>query len=983
MNMSRSLAVIVSVCGGVCSSLGAVPTAKTQELLDSNSDLRAMFSGERLVALYGVAFATDSDPRTTTDEFVQAFLAAESDALGVDGVKLTLEDKITIRNGKFSVYTYTQTIEGLPVHASVVKIPVLLGSTEKIAYAGMRLVQLPEEALPEDVLLAPDALAAVQESAAYGYLTDFTTPEKVIYEAYDETLHRAWRFYGYDTDESYVFFVDTGSGDIVGVENRVFYEEQCAAYAVTGTVSGYGTPCCAADSGTNEPVEMNLEGATVSVFDGTYPACPPDGGTILAERFTDENGQYLLSGFDPPVTVASRLVGEWVTVVDCAGDVGCDVPALGEDAQAVECEDLTGQCLPTSPVDFLFNSSPEEYATAMVNAFYVVEKTHDWFKDLQPTSTAIDENLLVGVNSGAWSAQYVEPLPYLRFRDAYFFSQSYYNNDAFSTIISHEYGHFVHFRLLSFPGRDPRFTEGIADTVGTLVWDTSELGLNLGEGQGAVRDVDPDPDEFEFDPRCGCEAPCTSCTENNYPCGDAIAGAFWDLREEITPGGVQTTNELFADFMFITDGAYDESIIVEVLVVDDDDGDLTNGTPHSVEILASFAGLHGWSNPDPQGDGVEVRWEGPAGSPDPETDYSVYYEVVPPNVVLKTTVGSGGVPVEKWIIGRTPDQQGGERDLGTIYADWDTPAHNILVEVGTFANEPCGNLNVIDISAQAANKWSNIRLALTGSVIRAQCYPSDTGAGGRVSGTVAGDAARVIAEAIGSGASGPGTLTVNGELHRLNVDEIPDDPQSDPELFADWIGHQVQIASELEGNIEANVVERSGSIYSCPPLGEIHVQGTGVSTGDITVTTLLGAGILIDGPYEGILDITNMSENGGRLPEIRVVRLSGQNGQVVVTNDLIGLLTVTGTGLSSGDILVNGDIDAVVLINGSMSGDIHADADDQDGGDLTDEAIITVSGVFTGDLCAANLRPGEIPQGPALNISWGEGGTICRQEPSP
>ena len=109
-----------------------VPTTATKAMLEAHPGLRAMVVGERLVALYGVPCATDSDPLTTTDDFIASFLAVQAnmDAMGVDDCEIEPVDQpmdqITIRSGKFTVYTYRQLIEGLPVHGSVVKIPELL-----------------------------------------------------------------------------------------------------------------------------------------------------------------------------------------------------------------------------------------------------------------------------------------------------------------------------------------------------------------------------------------------------------------------------------------------------------------------------------------------------------------------------------------------------------------------------------------------------------------------------------------------------------------------------------------------------------------------------------------------------------------------------------------------------------------------------------------------------------------------------------------
>ena len=97
-----------------------VPTEATQDFLDANEGVRALTHGEGLAALYGPAFASDADPQTSTQDFVESFVAANADALGVEGVTLVLDHTDNIRDNKFKVFTYTQESEDLPAHNTVV-----------------------------------------------------------------------------------------------------------------------------------------------------------------------------------------------------------------------------------------------------------------------------------------------------------------------------------------------------------------------------------------------------------------------------------------------------------------------------------------------------------------------------------------------------------------------------------------------------------------------------------------------------------------------------------------------------------------------------------------------------------------------------------------------------------------------------------------------------------------------------------------------
>ena len=98
MKVSHSVLTVGVVGAFVSIASSAQPlvlTVATENCLTANQGLRAMAQGERLVSLYGVAFATDADVNTNTDQFVEDFLfdnaQANVDALGVDDAVLQLK----------------------------------------------------------------------------------------------------------------------------------------------------------------------------------------------------------------------------------------------------------------------------------------------------------------------------------------------------------------------------------------------------------------------------------------------------------------------------------------------------------------------------------------------------------------------------------------------------------------------------------------------------------------------------------------------------------------------------------------------------------------------------------------------------------------------------------------------------------------------------------------------------------------------------
>ena len=207
-----------------------VPTPETLAYMNDPGrvDWRALMEGERLTAFYGTVLAENPNPCgdapcTTTDGFVQAFLddLCNEDAFGVNGVLLgngsAVGEKVgslRIRNDKFEVYTYLQMYhcagenpEWIAYHNTVVQIPVLLGDPEaqppvpeRIGYVAMRLIDPPSSGLCGDSIDYEGAWGAVLNTEEYSNMGLSFSAEadaaRVIYEAGDGTLHRAWRFRG-------------------------------------------------------------------------------------------------------------------------------------------------------------------------------------------------------------------------------------------------------------------------------------------------------------------------------------------------------------------------------------------------------------------------------------------------------------------------------------------------------------------------------------------------------------------------------------------------------------------------------------------------------------------------------------------------------------------------------------------------------------------------------------------------------------------
>src|SRR5262249_7489790 len=120
--------------------------------------------------------------------------------------------------------------------------------------------------------------------------------------------------------------------------------------------------------------------------------------------------------------------------------------------------------------------------------------------------------------------------------------------------------------------------EGTADVNAAFIEDNPDIGKGF-YGQGtmlrSVNNTKRWPNDANDDP---------------HITGLIIGAAFWDLRRAV---GLSVARRLahYAKYGLPDDldaGVAMHEYFIETLVADDDDGDLSNGTPHSAAIIAAF-----------------------------------------------------------------------------------------------------------------------------------------------------------------------------------------------------------------------------------------------------------------------------------------------------------------------------------------------------------------------------------------------------------
>jgi len=565
-------------------------------LLSAYPELRILADGGRIDRIYGPAFGFAATAEQAADEFLQA----HADVLGVDYADLAGVGAQDVMEGKFTAVYYEQRYAGLPVDRSALTILVRHDVGNGIVLVSPYVFDLGQVPAAPVVLSGAEAVALVAQR--YPTYT-FTAPEPVVYpdrRGEDLIPVYAYRFEGDNLDlenrEKYEFVVDatTPEAYILRMENRIYDVN------ISGRVTGFATPNDLPDRPDNPPVELALQDLRVRITSSNV-------GT------TNATGDYTISNSgSSPVTVQTTFgnsgtsyAGRWVRINDQQG-------AVLSYSQSVT---------PPGPADFVYNSTPSEFTTAQANGFYWTTQTHNYVRWAAPSyPSGIDAQLLCNVNLGQTCNAYYD------YSSINFFKAGGgCPNTAYSTVIAHEYGHFVIHQGWSGAGGD--YHEGMADVVAALLMDTDCLGRGFQGGFDCLRSGYNDVD-------------CPCFGEPHY-CGQVISGAFWLLRDELFVTEPVDYRYITANLAFnsilLHPSIVNDGITVDVLTLDDDDGDLTNGTPHYGEIASAF-GAKNMKAPPLQ----VLRFEFPDGLPTyvaPDGSTTCRVEVYPDEMAPQHATG--------------------------------------------------------------------------------------------------------------------------------------------------------------------------------------------------------------------------------------------------------------------------------------------------------------------------------------------------------
>jgi len=435
--------------------------------------------------------------------------------------------------------------------------------------------------------------------------------------------------------QKWLLLIDNQSGEILYSENMIVETD------VTGNVSGMATQGFGADiCGPEEPTPL------------PYTRAEIQGGNWV---YADQSGDFTIpNAGDTEVTVISDIRGQWFRVYNQSGSNA----------------HLTQNVVPPGPAQFMHNeANSQEFNRAEVNGYISANVVRDYVLTYNPEYPTIfqQEEFPVNVNLGQTCNAYYDYSSINFFR-----SGGGCSNTAFSTVVYHEYGH--HLVAVGGSGQG-QYGEGFGDVMGVLI--SEDPGLAYGFQNNCSQYLRTADNNYQY-----------PCNGEIHDCGQLISACIWDTMNELMASYPDDYRDIIGNLAVNSIPLHrgemiTPSITIDILTLDDDNGNIDDGTPHYDEICAGF-GAHNMDCPEI----ILLTFEYPDGLPEMVSPY-------------------GGTSVNVEVFGSTQEPQSGtgmlHYNLGTGWQETamdegDPNSYNVV-----FPEVECGSVVEFYFSAQTTS----------------------------------------------------------------------------------------------------------------------------------------------------------------------------------------------------------------------------------------------------------------------------------------
>ena len=520
----------------------------------------------RIERVFGPAFGGGANPVDAATNFVadhardlwgldaEQYLPIGPWAGGTHVLPL-MTDQIT-EQAKFMLVGFIPHIDGVPVYDSALRVlvrnepgfPVVLASAQVPDVAGFRV---PGGAAPlamNEAAITAQALPTFAEAEILGI-------RPVIFAGVNgetQAPRLAAEFILDGTDllgerMKYRYLTNPATGEIFHEENQIHHAD-VEVQVLANKTNAFSMEC-----GLESPSPLPHARVTA-------------GGSVY---IADENGFVTIpNSGSGSVSVTAEARTQWFNVDNGSGDVS---GTFGSGSSGT----LT-----------LNNGNSNDQQRAWANTAYFAEEVRNFtlaYNSSYPT-IATQQNFTVNTGvSGTCNAYYDGG------------SINFYNaggscaNTAFDVIIHHEYGH----HLVNVAGSgQSEYGEGAGDCFGVLITGDSRLAVGFYQNQcsSGIRNANNNCDYSG--------SGCSSCGSAIHTCGQLLSGMVWEVREKLISSGkpVSVIEDIFVNSVPLHNGtSINDNIVIDWLTLDDDNGNINDGTPNYAQINAgcTIKGLPG------------------------------------------------------------------------------------------------------------------------------------------------------------------------------------------------------------------------------------------------------------------------------------------------------------------------------------------------------------------------------------------------------
>jgi len=577
---SRHLATLVTCCGLAASTvaIAAAPEAGPPKpvtvgaesaFLDAHPSAAFYRMDDRITSVYGRAFQHADTPL----ESAAAFVERHAGLFGVASADLipgSLAHDVAPFRGlmlqpetgtyRFTLVSYLQMHQDIPVFQSDLRLLVRNEPDHPLVLARSALRSLGDFVADVNVAAEPNVAGAFEDAMRqFPGIGQFTAPRVVIFAGTADVAapaSLALEFEGSvgqigdDVYEKWHIVADAATGAVLWHQSRI------SDVNVTGSVKAMATPgykadICATEVVTAMPYARATIGATVA--------------------YADVNGNFSITNAgSSAVTVGSEMRGRWFRVYNAAaGNVNPSIMSMS--------------VTPPGPANFVHNPANSDAAKrSAANAYIGANIVRDYALSHDPAFPSIANQTEWAINinvSGSCNAFYNGS------------SINFYAagggcpSTAFGSVVYHEYGH--HMVNVAGSGQG-QYGEGYGDLCGVIIGDDPVLGHGFQNNcNNGIRTAS---NNLQY-----------PCTDAIHTCGQLLSGCFWSTRNQLVVSNPSDYLTLLGQWavnsvQLHTGDLITPQVTIDVLTLDDNDADISNGTPHYQQIQTGFS-AHNMAGP--------------------------------------------------------------------------------------------------------------------------------------------------------------------------------------------------------------------------------------------------------------------------------------------------------------------------------------------------------------------------------------------------